>query len=233
MFFIIKNMIQDEIIKILKKNNIKITGVLHVGAHECEELPFYINNLNIKHEDIIWIEAIIQKVNQQKSKGIPNVFHALVTDKDNDNIDFNISNNIQSSSIFNFGTHSTEHPWCVFVSKIKQTTTTIDTFLKNNNFDPKKYNFWNFDIQGAELLALKGASDAIKHVDVVYLEVNEKELYIGCALIGDIDKFMTTCGFKRVLTEMTCHGWGDALYIRTSLFKNNSIILNSNGVIIN
>jgi hypothetical protein len=27
--------------ELIKKYNIKLTGILHVGAHECEELPIY------------------------------------------------------------------------------------------------------------------------------------------------------------------------------------------------
>ena len=26
---------------LVKKYNIKITGIIHIGAHECEELPIY------------------------------------------------------------------------------------------------------------------------------------------------------------------------------------------------
>lgn len=91
---------------------------------------------------------------------------------------------------------------------------TVDTFFERNHLDASKYNFWNFDIQGAELMALKGAIKSIQHVKALYLEVNEKELYKKCALISDIDEFLLTYNFKRVLTHMTSHGWGDALYIK-------------------
>jgi hypothetical protein len=47
----------------------------------------------------------------------------------------------------------------------------------------------------------------------MYLEVNEKELYKDCGLINDVDNFLSQYNFKRVLTKMTTHGWGDALYI--------------------
>jgi hypothetical protein len=47
----------------------------------------------------------------------------------------------------------------------------------------------------------------------MYLEVNEKELYHHCALINQIDDFLSRYNFKRVLTKMTEHGWGDALYV--------------------
>ena len=62
-------------------------------------------------------------------------------------------------------------------------------------------------------MALKGAVKSIKHAKVLYLEVNEKELYKNCGLITDIDNFLSVYNFKRVLTSMTYHGWGDAVYI--------------------
>ena len=126
---------------------------------------------------------------------------------------FNVSNNVQSSSVFEFGTHSIMHPEIVYVDKIQQKTITIDTFFEKNNIDASKYNFWNFDIQGAELLALKGAIKSIQYAKVIYLEVNQNELYKGCGLIGEVDVFLSNYNFKRVLTNMTGWGWGDALYI--------------------
>jgi ABC-type phosphate transport system substrate-binding protein len=198
--------------EILRNEGLTITGAFHIGAHECEELSFY-KELGLKSDDIIWIDAIKSKVEEAKQKKISNVYHAVITDKDNDDVVFNVSNNVQSSSILEFGTHSQEHPWVVYVNKINQKSITVDTFFSENNINPSKYNFWNFDIQGAELLALKGSIKSIKHAHALYLEVNEKELYKNCGLINDIDLFLSQYKFKRVLTNMTKHGWGDALYI--------------------
>jgi FkbM family methyltransferase len=203
----------EEINSILLSKNINITGSLHIGAHECEELGFY-NKLGLKQEDIIWIEAIPSKVVQAKVRDIPNVYNCVITDKDNEEIVFNISNNGQSSSVLEFGTHSQEHPLVIYIDKINAKTITIDTFFKKNSIDTSKYNFWNFDIQGAELMALKGAKDSIKYAQALYLEVNEKELYKHCGLISEIDTFLSEYNFSRVLTNMTEHGWGDALYCR-------------------
>jgi FkbM family methyltransferase len=74
-------------------------------------------------------------------------------------------------------------------------------------------DFLKMDIQGAELMALRGASDSLTFAKALYLEVNEKELYKGCGQIEEIDTFLAPYKFKRVLTKMTSHGWGDALYI--------------------
>jgi hypothetical protein len=202
----------EEIYNILVSNNINITGSLHIGAHECEELQFY-NKIGLKPEDMIWIDAIPSKVIEATDKGVPNVYNATITDEDDVDVIFNVSNNVYSSSVLEFGTHSQEHPYVIYVDKLFQKSITIDTFFKRNNINAHKYNFWNFDIQGAELMALKGAVNCIKYAKAIYLEVNEKELYKNCGKITDIDNFLSTYNFKRVLTNITIHGWGDALYI--------------------
>lgn len=203
----------QQINKVLLSKNINITGSLHIGAHECEELVFY-NNLGLNIKDIIWIDAIPSKVNEAKKRGIPNVYQAVITDKDDEDVTFNISNNVQSSSVLEFGTHAQEHPWVYYVDKLELKSITIDSFFKRNNIDASKYDFWNFDIQGAELMALKGANDSIKYAKAIYLEVNVNELYKNCGLINEIDDFLSKRNFKRVLTNITKHGWGDALYIK-------------------
>lgn len=202
----------EEVKQILSSNNIDIHGCFHIGAHECEELHVY-DRLGLKPEHIVWIDAIPSKVTEAKNRGIPNVYNAVITDKNDEEVTFNISNNVQSSSVLELGTHSQEHPSIVYVDKIKQKSVTIDTFFERNNLDSANYDFWNFDIQGAELMALQGGINSIKHVKAIYLEVNERELYKKCGLITDVDNFLSQYNFKRVVTRMTCHGWGDALYI--------------------
>lgn len=51
------------------------------------------------------------------------------------------------------------------------------------------------------------------YAKAVYLEVNEKEVYKGCTLLPELDVYLLTNGFQRVLTNMTtCYGW-ETLYI--------------------
>jgi FkbM family methyltransferase len=203
----------DEINQILSQRNIQINGAFHIGAHDCEEMPFY-HRLGVSAENVVWIDAIDQKVEDARVRGIPNVYNAVVTDKDDDLVVFNISNNGQSSSVLEFGTHSREYPGIVYVKRVAKSSITIDTFFSRNGLDARKYDFWNFDIQGAELMALRGASDAIQSAKAIYLEVNVNELYQGCGRIGEVDAFLLEKGFERVLTSMTQQGWGDALYVR-------------------
>jgi len=202
------------VIRHLKSAGIKVGRVLHIGAHDCQEAGFY-NELGVNPENTVWIDALDHKVAQAKRRNIPNVYKAVVTDIDNADITFNVSNNEQSSSVLELGTHKEEHPDVHYIQSIQEKTTTLDTFLQRETIDPV-FDFWNLDIQGAELLALKGGEQALKHVRSLYLEVNEKALYKGCPLIGELDAHLLERGFRRVETKMTSHGWGDALYLRTA-----------------
>ena len=202
----------DRVNTLLKLLNITVKGILHIGAHDCEELDMY-KNENIALENIIWIDAIEEKVISAKKKNIPNVYNAVISDKVED-ILFKITNNGQSSSILALDRHLHYHVETYVIEERPVKTTTLQNFFEDNLLDKTHYNFWNLDIQGAELYALKGAGDIINNVDALYLEVNTEHLYKDCPLIGEIDHFLNEKGFNRVATHMTdCH-WGDALYIR-------------------
>jgi hypothetical protein len=107
----------DIIIKEILKNDIKVTGALHIGAHECEEIPLYYS-LGLKLEDIIWIEANPDKVKEAKIRNIPNVYEAVISNEDDKEIEFHISNNFQSSSILDLGTHAKDYPDIKYVKSI-------------------------------------------------------------------------------------------------------------------
>jgi FkbM family methyltransferase len=206
----------EEVQKALIIYNIKVNGVLHLGAHNCEEISAY-KRLGLTENDVIWIDALPHKVNEAKSRGIPNVYNAVITDKDDETVLFNVTNNMASSSVLDLYTHLAEHPHVHLIGQIQVKTQTLNTFFEKNQIDTSKLNFWNFDIQGAELLALKGAAAHIHNADVLYLEVNVKELYKNCALMSEIDAFLSDYGFKRIITELTQYGWGDALYIKSKI----------------
>ena len=196
---------------LVKKYNINIKGILHVGAHECEELKDYLKYLPINK--ILWVEAIPEKVNLCKQI-FPNILieNAVVSDKI-ENVCFNISNNGQSSSILEFGLHSTFHPHIHYINHFETETQLLKNIICKYDIE---YNFLNFDIQGAELRALKGMDNYLSKVDYVYTEVNSDYVYKDCALINEIDDYLSKFGLKRVETKWCEHyRWGDAFYVRT------------------
>lgn len=204
---------KEEVHSILQRLGIAVNGVLHIGAHECEELAVY-HYFGLESGDVVWIDALEEKVAKCKAKGVPNVHHAVITDKDDEEVTFHITNNFESSSILEFGSHARHHPHVVETEKRTLKTTRLDTFFSTNNLIPEKYTFWNLDIQGAELMALKSGESFLKHVTAIYSEVNTEEVYKGCAQLSEMDAFLGIHGFSRLQTKMTPYGWGDALWVK-------------------
>lgn len=201
----------------LAKYGIEAEGALHVGSHDCEELDFY-KFIGLNPSDVVWLDALEDKVQACKARGIPNVYQAVVSDKDDETVIFRRTNNDQSSSILEFGTHAQSYPYIHVVSSTEMKTTTLDSFVIQKNLDASKWTVWNFDIQGAELKALQGAEGILSFAKALYLEVNTQEVYKGCAVMTELDTYLEQRGFKRVITEMVNgHGWGDALYVRTGV----------------
>jgi hypothetical protein len=214
---------------LVRKYNIHLSGVLHVGAHECEEIRDY--EQYVSRDKVLWVEAMPDKVITSRNTypGVQMVC-AVVSDCVEE-VTFHQSNNGQSSSILNLGTHQQLHPQVWYVKDTKVQTCTLATVLRsqNNAFwsDPMKsnpplgsdptshgFNFINLDIQGAELKALRGMEAWLSDIDYIYTEVNQEYVYEGCALIGEIDEYLAKFGFRRVETVWHANAWGDAFYIR-------------------
>ena len=197
--------------ELVEKYKIKFKGILHVGAHECEELNDYARY--ISKDKILWVEAMEDKVQLCKAK-FPEIKieQAVISDKI-EKVTFKISNNGQSSSILDFGLHSYFHPHVVFVNSVEMETKLLKDVICNYDID---YNFINLDIQGVELRGLKSMEEYLHKIDYIYTEVNSDYVYKDCNLITELDDYLNKFGFTRVETSWACdYRWGDAFYIKT------------------
>lgn len=203
------------------KHRIRPPGVLHLGANSGQEAEAYHRN---GVRQVIWVEALPEVCAKLRKHlvGYPGqvALLACVSDKDGELVNFNIaSNEAQSSSMLEFGTHSKEHPTVKFVNKTNLFTIRVDTLLDRVGMAEKIQSGWflNVDLQGAELLALKGMGSLLSRFDHIYIEVNERELYKGCPLVGEIDEFLHLRGFAGKEVKMTGSGWGDKYYQRVAV----------------
>ena len=205
----------EQVNRFILSNGNEIKGILHIGAHMCEEKNEY-NKYGIDDSRIIWIDGNETLVEKNKLNGIPHIYYALIDNEEKD-VTFKITNNGQSSSILDLGIHASLYPDVVVTENRKQTTIRLDTLLEQNNIDPSKYDFWNLDIQGTELRALKSAEKYLKYVNYIYTEANTREIYKGCNLLPEIDYYLAQYGFARVaFQEYENHGWCDAFYYRVA-----------------
>jgi len=194
--------------------NIKVKGILHIGANTCQEQEEY--KQLISDDKIYWVEAdplIVENVRREHPDY--NIYQALMTDKDNDSVDFHISNNNGlSSSIFDFNKHKISHPSIHYTNSITLTTTTLDTFYENT-FSSSFPNILVIDVQGAEVLVLSGGDKTLDRIDVILSEVNIDYTYTGCGLVTEMDNLLTAKGFKKVYQHIwDGHTYGDAIYVK-------------------
>jgi len=177
---------------------LNMRGVLHIGAHECEEMAAY-THAGVEGENIFWIEAMEDKVKLMKERNNKlNIYQAVIDEVNNKEVIFNIADNGQSSSILEFGTHAKHHPHVKMINKVKLETIRLDKLIKEKKIPIEKLNFMNLDIQGKELDALKSMGDYIQYVQYIYTEVNTEKVYKDCALLPEIDEFLKEKGFTRV-----------------------------------
>lgn len=192
----------------------KINGILHIGAHNCEELKSY-KKYGVKNDRIIWIEANPRLVEKNKKADRTRIIKNFVCCETNEGkTKLNIANNGQSSSILELGTHKDSYPSITYNDFVDVNNGRIDTMYERDGLPNDFANFLNIDIQGAELLALRGMGELIGHFEYVYLEVNREYVYKECALVTEIDDYLSRWNFKRIETEWTDAGWGDALYMK-------------------
>jgi FkbM family methyltransferase len=201
-------------LELIKKYDLHINGIVHIGAHECEELAIY-QLAGLAKKNIIWLEANPNLVKNMKEKDPEIIIHSFAVTNNSDNIvKFNVTNNFQSSSLLQLKKHADYYPDITVTEVIEVPTIRMDDFYKRFEYNPANYNMLNMDIQGAELTALEGFGDILKNFDVVYTEVNTGELYEGCCTLKELDIYLEKFSFKRFELAMTDKEWGDAVYIK-------------------
>ena len=196
---------------LVKKYDMIITGVIHIGGHYGEELQDYIDE---GIQDMIIFEPlksnykVIEDIAQTLNANIEGYQVALGSQVGISTM-YVSDNEKQSSSILKPKVHLTHHPHVKFPTTEEVEVHTLDSYNCGN------YNFINMDVQGYELEVLKGGTKVLEQVNYVYCEVNRDEVYENNAYVEEIDEFLAQYGMERMETDWAGDIWGDALYIKT------------------
>jgi len=197
-----------DLTRMVQHLRLNIKGVIHAGAHHGQEYGDYVKN-NIRN--IIFIEPCKEAfdVLNGKYKGKATLFNCAIGSKDHYAV-MNVekANTGMSNSLLQPKKHLEQYPDIQFISKERVKVRQLD----NLYFKRANYNFLMMDIQGYELEALKGAQKTLQFIDYIYTEVNNDEVYKGCARVEQLDAFLSD--FERVYTDWGGITWGDAIYIR-------------------
>jgi FkbM family methyltransferase len=197
----------------------KPRGVLHLGANYGQEQGRY-EKCGITHT--IFVEGVpeIYEGLAKRHNDNPNVIciQAVLSNVSGIETVMNVaSNHGESSSLHDFKTHKQHHPNVHFTHQIPVTTIRFEDL----KVDMDGINYLVTDLQGHDLQAMMGISDAdFARFDAVYTEVSFEEVYEGCCKYEQTNEFLEARGFEMVELSKAGNGsWGDAFYIRKSLFS--------------
>ena len=101
--------------------------------------------------------------------------------------------------------------WLNFGEEIEVPTQTLESFCSNSAIS--QIDFIHLDVQGAELMVLKGAGELLKSTKCIWLEVENSELYSRQPLKDDVEAFMVKNKFKKI-KDFVGDISGDQLYVR-------------------
>tara|TARA_B100001123_G_C15315524_1_gene1026006 strand:+ start:421 stop:1029 length:609 start_codon:yes stop_codon:yes gene_type:complete len=200
-----------------------ITGVIHIGGHYGNECDEYCKCESIKH--VLFFEpdpGSFQQLNQKihNQNNVTAINRALGPFSCKMDLYRESWNNGQSNSLLEPHLHKEQYPHIVFNDKLEVKVHPLD------KYEPDKvFNMLNIDVQGFELEVLRGAKKTLTQIDYIITEVNKEELYKGCALVDEVDEYLSKFNFTRIDTKWitdTALGnyrpknetWGDALYIK-------------------
>lgn len=196
---------------VVKKYNLHLKGVVHVGAHWAQEHDAY---LACGIKKMVYIEPTAKAFQLLQNKFANNPDVLLINCACGDTTGqqkmyTESSNQGQSNSFLKPKLHLRQHPEVVFNGEQVMEMRRLDDL----HFNREDYDMLMMDCQGYEGFVLKGGLDTLKNFSVVYTEINKDYLYEGCTLIGELDTLLSD--FNRVETNWCGRtDWGDAVYIR-------------------
>lgn len=202
----------------LKNDNRK--NLLFIGANFMLE----INNYVSEYKNGLFIEGIPYvckqlQINLDKTKKYNTNYKAinsLITNKVNEEYEFNIFNNdAGSSSIFKPNMKNWEWDRVRIKDNIILKSNTIENILKDELWENIKFDVI-LDVQGAELLVLNGFSKKnLKNIGKIEVEISKKEYYKGGVLFDELNKFFIDNNFKLISDINKINNHDNVIYINT------------------
>lgn len=204
---------------LIKENNIKV--VCHIGSHIGLEAEKYYE-LGVKR--VIWVEGnyrVLNRLIKNTSKyDLENIYVPLaISDRDNEVLDFNITNNEESSSLMELGpSHKKFYPHIEIVDKIKVITKRFDTIIQGQDeFLWEDVDMLTIDCQGSDLDVLRSFGGLLNsnNLKVIKTEINFGEMYVGNPTEEEIKNYLLNFNFHKKFWFVTDDGsWGDNFWMR-------------------
>ena len=88
----------------------------------------------------------------------------------------------------------------------------LETFVEKNNINISEFNYWVLDVQGSELLVLKGAENLLRSCDYLLIEVHKVPIYSQGVLFQELKNWLKLRNFYPA--NDTVRVYDDVLFIK-------------------
>ena len=160
-------------------------------------------------------EAMSANFKEYGIDGRTHIFNRALADKRGKHTYYRSSGAVSdwpySSSLLAPKKHLQEHKWCVFSDGEIQVCRIDDLPINQIDF---AIDFAHMDVQGAEMMVLRGGKRAFEKTRAFWVEVANIELYKNQPLKHDITKWFFGRGFKCLKDTCVNKKYGDMLFVR-------------------
>ncbi len=204
---------------------LRLEGVIHVGAHEGQEVDAYLAR-GCRRVVLVEANPASCRVLRKRFADRPvQVLEAAALDEDGRttlHLHTSRGGSTEPSSVLELKRFKEIVGTLETTASFDVPSARLDTLLETHAIDAAEFDLLNVDVQGAELRVLRGAERTLASLRAVLTEVHVVELYEGGAREAEIDEFLTEHGFGGLAFEYhelydesgSFPAWGEVLYPR-------------------
>jgi FkbM family methyltransferase len=204
----------DELLMNVKQRfNLKIKGLLHVGGYDGVEMKIY-SDLGINK--VVFFEPLKSNFEKLLKNVAPFdgvTCHPVALGKKECEMPMfvEVKNGGMSSSLLQPKLHTEFYPHIPFDVSETVKVVTLDSYRYAD------CNVLVMDTQGFELEVLKGAKKTLKTIDYIITEANLDEIFEGCAKLTQLTDFLDKAGFTLIQFTQNEFLWGEAFFMRKEI----------------
>ena len=189
----------------------EITGIIHVGAHTCEERDVYIDLFRQSDDSILWIDAFPEVV-MESQRAHPNakIVCACCSDKDGEGTLY-LSNYSRCTGLLPFTKEHKEAFPTITQMELTVPYAKLDTLIPKQ--DRPLRNMLAISVNGAELKVCKGAETLLEFIDFVVIKSEKYVFHEGRPSLRELDEWLGVNGFSRVACEQVNDSNDALLYV--------------------
>ena len=191
--------------------------IVHIGANDGREAHAYLES---GARSVFYVEPIPSVFERLQTVIADMAGHQAINSvcgaESGRTVDFYVAdNNGESSSLLGLGNHALIHPEVAYAGKITLTTKTVDDLFGQL----PKIDLMVIDVQGAEMMVLRGAQKTLASVSSVYCEVSDIEIYDGGCTWQEILAFLGGFGFSLKDMRINTKHYGNAFFVKEGIFN--------------